>query len=232
VVVKVWWFIMKRDLRFGLLLVAALFIGAGCSALPGLRVLSGQQTADTAAQQLVENSEFVMADKSGNTDPALTSAADRIEAASGNLDIIEIRKDLNSDVFEVFVLLAPANANATQADQSNAIRRAIELTWQGTLNQSEGSDVMKIVILSPAQFDTIDHGPSFVGIIAATAEISRVDALAYLNQRPNGINDFVNLIADGKMTFDQPQSVELYQGKPNHPVFMLTQSVTQPATGP
>lgn len=227
VVVKVWYSIMKMDLRIGVLLAAALFIGAGCSALPGLRVLSGEQTADTAAQQLVENSEFVMADKSGNTDPALSAAADRIEAASGTLDIIEIRKDLNADVFGVYVLLAPSDPNATQADQTNELRRAIELTWQGTLNQSEGSDIIKIVILQPAQFATIDNGPSFLGIVAANVEISRVDALAYLTQRPNTINDFVNLVADGKMTFDQPQSLEVYEGQPNHPVFMLAQLTAQ-----
>lgn len=227
VVVKAWYSIMKLNLRVGVFLVAALFIGAGCSALPGLRVLSGEQTADTAAQQLVENSEFVMADKTGNTDPALSAAADRIEAASGNLDIIEIRKDLNTDVFGVYVLLAPSNPNATQADQTNELRRAIELTWQGTLKQSEGSDIIKIVILQPAQFDTIDNGPSYVGIVAANVEISRVNALAYLNHRPNTINDFVNLVADGEMTFDQPQSMELYQGQPNHPVFMLAQLNSQ-----
>ena len=226
-VAKVWYRIMKVDLRFGVFLVAALFIGAGCSALPGLRVLSGEQTADTAAQQLVENSEFVMADKSGNTDPALTAAADRIEAANGSsesvLDIVEIRKDLNADVFDVFLLFAINNPNATAAEQNNLLRRAVELTWQGTLKQSEGSDILKIVILSPAQVDTIDNGPSFVGIVAANVEISRVNALAYLNHRPNTTNDFVNLVADAKMTFDAPASQELYTGQPNHPIFLLSQ---------
>ncbi|MEZ4668630.1 MAG: hypothetical protein R3E39_12025 [Anaerolineae bacterium] len=225
-VAKVWYKIMKLDVRFSVFLVAAVFIGAGCSALPGLRVLSGEQTAETAANQLVENSEFVMADKSGNTDPALTAAADRIEAASGNLDIIEIRKDLNTDVFTVYVLLAPSNATS-QADQTNELRRAIELTWQGTIRQSEGSDIIKIVILQPTQLDTIDKGPSFVGIVAANVEISRTEATAYLNHRPNTVNDFVNLVADGKMTFDQPQSLELYEGQPNHPVFMLSQLQSQ-----
>jgi hypothetical protein len=225
---KVWYSIMKFNFRTGLFLIAALFVGAGCSALPGLRVLSGEQTADTAASQLVENSEFVMADKSGNTDPALSAAADRIEAASGSLDIIEIRKDLNADLFGVYVLLAPSDPNASQTDQTNELRRAIELTWQGTLKQSEGSDIIKIVILQPAQFDTIDKGPSFVGIVAANVEISRTDAVAYLNHRPNTLNDFVNLVADGKMTFEQPEALELYEGQPNHPVFMLAQ-MTSPA---
>lgn len=228
---KAWYRIMKLDLRVGVFLIGALFIGAGCSALPGLRVLSGEQTADTAAQQLVENSEFVMADKSGNTDPALTAAADRIEAANGTtdsvLDIIEIRKDLNADVFDVYVLFAINNPNVTAAEQNNLLRRAIELTWQGTLKQSEGSDILKVIILSPAQIDTIDNGPSFVGIVAANVEISRVDALTYLNQRPNTTDDFINLVADAKMTFEAPPSQELYTGQPNHPIFLLTQANAQ-----
>ena len=84
---------MKLSIRLQFLLAIGLLVASGCSALPGLRVLSGQDSTDALADQVVELSDMVMADKSGTTDPSLLAAADRIEQASGNVDIIEIRQD-------------------------------------------------------------------------------------------------------------------------------------------
>ncbi|MBL8118290.1 MAG: hypothetical protein J0L63_10730 [Anaerolineae bacterium] len=219
---------MKQDVRIIVLIVFALLAGTGCSALPGLRVLTGEANPDAVADQIVSDVEFVMADKSGNTDPALMSAADRIEAAAervqaniGNLDIIEIRKDLNSDIFEIYILTANL-PNASQLDQVNAIRRINELIWQGTLEQSEGSTLIKIINLAPVPFDTLDHGPSYAGLVFWTTEISRLDILRYLNQRPNTIDDFADLVVNGQLLFAQPETQQIYSGTPNHPVFLIS----------
>ena len=221
---------MKTHLRFYGFLAISLLFASGCSAFPGLRVLSGQISGgqDAAAENVVEITDLVMADKSGLTDPALGAAADRIEAANnGNVDIIEIRKDLKDDMFVVYMLIRPPTQTTTQTDYVNGIRRAIELTWQGTMSQSQGSDILKVVILDPAQVSTLDKGNSFIGAVFLTSEISRTDAIAYLNHRPNSMTDFSDLIATGKLTVDQPTSFELYEGQPNHPVFMLSALAAQ-----
>lgn len=224
---------MSMSARLYLVLVLGILLAAGCSSLPGLRVLSGEESADAVTGRLIEQTDLVMADKSGLTDPALMAAADRIEAASGNVDIIEIRKDLNSDSFTVYMLIRPPDQNTTQAQQVNDLRRAIELTWQGTISQSLGSDMLKVIILDPGLVPTLDKGPSYVGVVALTSEIARGDAIAYLNQRPNTVNEFVDLIAEGKMTIVQPEQgqMEFYQGQPNHPVFMLAALAAQASNG-
>lgn len=215
---------MKTSLRFFLFLLLAVVFAAGCSALPGLRVLTGEDTGDAAANNAVQNSELVMADKSGNTDPALTAAADRIEAATNSaFDIVEIRKDLTNDVFTVYMLFAPPSSNTTQDQFVNSLRRAIELTWQGTLQQSQGSDVLRVVFLDVGQVPTLDNGISFIGAVFVNTQIARADAIAYLNQRPTSLDAFANLVAEGKLVFEQPQQTEFYQGQPNHPVFLLGQ---------
>lgn len=213
---------MKLSLRIAVLGFIGLVFASGCSVFPGLKVLSGQTDPDVVANNVVQTTGLVMGDKSGMTDPAMSAAADRIEAAnSGNVDVIEIRKDLNSDVFTVYMLLKPPDQSMTQADYVNEIRRAVELTWQGTMTQSLGANLLKVVILNPGAVPTLDNGVSYVGVVSLDTQISRADAITYLNHRPNTINDFSNLIAQGKMTIDQPTSLELYQGTPNHSVFML-----------
>jgi hypothetical protein len=210
-------------IRFPLLLVAALLFASGCSALPGLRVLTGQDATNAVAERSVESDELVMADKSGTTDPALIAAADRIEAANGgNVDIVEIRQDTVKHEFDVYMLYQP-DPNGTQQDNNNAIRRAIELTWQGTMQASRGSDVIRINIVQPQRVPTLDKGPSFVGFVVASFAIDRPDALAYLQHRPNTLTDFITLITDGKLKDTTPQNgqPEFYSGQPNHPVFML-----------
>lgn len=207
-----------------LLLVAALLFASGCSALPGLRVLSGEDSTNAVSERSVEADELVMADKSGTTDPALIAAADRIEAANGgNVDIVEIRQNTAKHEFDVYMLYQP-DPNASQQDSSNAIRRAIELTWQGTMQASRGSDVIRVNIVQPQQVPTLDKGPSFVGFVVATFSIDRPDALAYLQHRPNTLTDFIALITDGKLKDTSPQNgqPEFYSGQPNHPVFMLS----------
>lgn len=215
---------MKHAARFPLLLVILALFGAGCSALPGLRVLTGQDAPDAVAERVIETTGLVMADKSGNTDPAIIAAADRIEAAGGgNIDIIEIRQDTAADTFNVYMLFRGAGQNASAQEQNEALRRAIELTWQGTLQASQGSDLIRVNMLQPSLIPTLDKGPSFVARIAATFEMSRENVLAYLEKRPTTLQDFVNLLADGKMTFEEPQDEQssFYSSEPNHPMFML-----------
>jgi len=220
---------MKISMRLQFLLAIALLMASGCSALPGLRVLSGQDSPDALTDQVAELTDMVMADKSGTTDPSVLAAADRIEQASGNVDIVEIRQDTAADMFTVYMLLQPPGQNTTQQQYVDSIRRAIELTWQGTMQASQGSDLLKVVILSPMPVPTLDKGLSFAGSVNISSEIARSDAVAYLAHRPNSINDFINLIAQGKMTVDQPDAAnaEFYSGQPNHPVFMLAQLEAQ-----
>jgi hypothetical protein len=213
---------MKAGTRAAAIFILALVFGTGCSVLPGLRVLTGQENPAALDEQLIEVTDLVMADKSGNSDPSLFAAADRIEAASGLVDVIEIRKDLTQEVFTVFVLLQPMDPNTTQAQFINEIRRTIELSWQGTMRESEGSDVLKVVILDPGVIPTLDNGNSFVGIVTIDSQIARDDAIVYLEQRPHTVNDFVDLVSQGTLTLVNPEQLEIYDGQPNHPVFMLS----------
>jgi hypothetical protein len=216
---------MKTGMRLQFFLAIALLMASGCSALPGLRVLTGQDSPEALAEQVTELTEMVMADKSGATDPSLLAAADRIEQASGAVDIIEIRQDSRDDLFTVYMLLQPPAQNTTQQEYVDMLRRAIELTWQGTMQASEGSDVIQVIVLDPLLVPTLDKGLSFLGSVNISSEIARSDAIAYLAHRPNSINDFIDLIAQGTMTVNQPEQAgaEFYTGQPNHPVFMLAQ---------
>lgn len=214
---------MNWNMRVAAFLVLALVAGAGCSALPGLRVLAGQDTGEAAENRLVETTELVMANKAGNTDPALNAAADRIEtAAGGSVDIVEIRNDLNARTFEVFALYLP-DSGQTQAESVNRQRRVFELIWRGVMQQSVGARAINVSLMLPSQVETLDKGSSFVGFIVATATIARDQALLYLDSGAPSLNNFVNLVTEGTLVYDQPASPELYQGIPNHPVFMISQ---------
>lgn len=226
---------MKHPQRFYVIVLLGLLAASGCSALPGLRVLTGQSAPEAVSAQVVDQVQLVMADKTGATDPSLTAAADRIEAANaGMVDIIQIGADTDNDVFNVVMLWTPDNLtqNSTSADFFEALRRLSELTWQGIMQASEGSDILNINLLSPFPIDTLDNGPSFAAAVAFKLQIPRSDALAYLAHRPNSAQDFVNLIADGKMQYESPSGFELYEGQPNHPVFMLAQMQAQAAAQP
>ncbi len=219
---------MKTRFRVVLWAVIGLVFASGCSVFPGLKALSNQAGADAAAESVVQTTSLIMGDKTGLTDPALNAVADRIEAANNkNVDIIEIRKNLNTDVFSVYMLLRPESQNMTNADFFNQERRAIELTWQATLDQSQGSNTLKVVLLGLRAFPTLDRGIGFLGVIDFTVEISRTDALVYLNHRPNTINDFLDLIAQGKMIATRPTDMEIYDGTPNHSIFMLSELKAQ-----
>ncbi len=198
---------------------------AGCSALPGLQVLTGEEVAQAEISEVVEQSDLVMADKTGSTDPSLMAAANRIEAATGTVDMIEIRKDEANDAFVMNMLFAiPQEANGnTQAAAIafyTAVQRALEVSWQGTMAESQGVGLLNIELIIPQAVPTIDsNGTSFIGWVAFTAQIERSEAIAYLSGSRT-LSDFVDLIADGTLLFDSPQQM-IYQGQPNHPLFML-----------
>ena len=112
------------------------------------------------------------------------------------------------------------NQNDLQAqfEYFDALRRVIELSWQGTLLESEGADTLQVNILITQQISTLDSGQGFVGYYLWTTEIDREEALLYLSRRPHTFDDFANLILEGTMAFDSPGS--LYNGQPNHPMFV------------
>gem|GEM_PF-571232 len=214
---------MSRAMKLPLLIVFGLLV-TSCSALPGLRVLTGQDTDETNADQMAAAVDLVMADKTGESEPSLTAAADRIEAASGDIDIIEIRDNPEQRLFTVDMLFRPPNVDTStlegRAAQLDALRRAIELTWQGTMRDSVNSDVLQVRLLSPQMVDTLDHGESFVGVVVADASIERAAAAAYLSGN-RSLSTFYDLIAQGTLSYTSPQQLELYDGQPNHPMFML-----------
>ena len=215
---------MRTHPRFYTFLLVGLLLSAGCSALPGLRVLTGQDSPQALAEQVIEQTDLVMGDKSGSIDPSLGAAADRIEAANGrSVDIVQIGKNTDADSFDVALLWIPdgITAQSSNAEYIDAMRRMVELTWQGVLGESLGSDVIQIDILSPIAVDTLDNGRSFAAQVVARLQIPRSDVVAYLSHRPNSLQDFVNLVVDGKMQYQNPNQ-ELYSGQTNHAVWMLS----------
>src|SRR5262249_49075646 len=101
-------------------------------------------------------------------------------------------------------------------------QRAMELTWQGTMAESQNLSALRITFIAPQAISTLDHsGTSFVGFVLLNAQIERADAIKYLSG-PRTLSDFLDLIANGTMSYESPQQTELYQGQPNHPLFMLT----------
>jgi len=214
---------MRTSKHLWSLMILALVM-AGCDSMPGLRVLTGGG-AEGNANQLVAIADLVMADKSGNTDPSLFAAADRIEEAAGNVDIIEIRQDLAENTFVVNLLWSAPQAGTPGSQDAvvafyNSLRRAIELTWQAALPESEGMSTIQISVLDPQGIPTLDNGVSFVGFVILDSEITRQDAMLYLSGTRD-LNSFLGLIINGTMTFESPESQELYVGQPNHPLFML-----------
>ena len=210
---------MKTWKYIGLLAVTALMI-AGCDTFPGLRALSGDNSPQAQAETAVQTFDMVMADKSGNVDESLLTAADRLEAVAGNVDVVEIREDPAHDSFNVYMI---ANIDtSSQTAQIESIRRTLELTWLATMRESERSGLLDVKFLAPLQVTTLDNGPSFVGFTQISFEIERLEAVKYLSH-PHDLNAFVNLILNGQMLIDQPQA-EQYTGEPNHPIFMLPQN--------
>ncbi|MDZ4767344.1 MAG: hypothetical protein SGI73_22625 [Chloroflexota bacterium] len=197
---------------------------AGCSDMAGLRVLTGEADQETLTDRTVEALDLVMADKSGMTDPAIVAAADRIEAAtSGSVDIIEIRNNAETRIFTVDMMFNPPQSDGSvqgQIAQLDALRRAIELTWQGTMRESEGSDLLRVILMAPQDIVTLDNGVSFIGVVLADAQIERGAAAGYLSGT-RSLNGFFDLIAQGTLSYEQPEQMILYEGQPNHSMFML-----------
>jgi hypothetical protein len=214
---------MRRVVSTFLVLIVAGVV-AGCSDMAGLRVLTGETDAETLTDRTVEALDLVMADKSGLTDPAIVAAADRIEAATnGTVDIIEIRNDPETRVFTVDMMFSPPQSDGSvqaQVAQLDALRRAIELTWQGTMRESEGSDLLRVILMAPQDIVTLDNGVSFIGIVLADAQIERGAAAGYL-AGTRSLNAFFDLIAQGTLAYEQPDQMILYEGQPNHTMFML-----------
>ena len=215
---------MRRVSLLPFVLLSA-FLIVGCSSLPGLRVLTGEQNGQTNADQTVQALDLVMADKFGRTDPAISAAADRIEAAAGNVDIIEIRKNDDERLFQVNLLFARPPVDTSTLDGQiamlDSLRRAAELTWQGTMQASEGADILRILILGAQQISTLDNGASYIGFIQARMEIDRADAAAYL-AGTRSLTQFNDLIVMGTLNYNTPSEMTLYEGQPNHPMFMLS----------
>lgn len=212
-------------------LTLASFAIASCSSLPGLRVLSGQTSADAASTDLaVQSLDLVMADKSGSTDPALAAAADRIEAANGTVDIIEIKKDVDLRVFSVDMLFNPPQTDTTtqqgQLDAVEYIRRAFEMTWLGMMRDSDGTDVFDIRLILPGRVPTLDHGPSLIGYVYAEGKIDRSAAASYLAGQRN-LSTFEDLVVTGAFDYQVMSSFTPYDGTPNHPLYMLSASQGQ-----
>jgi hypothetical protein len=204
-----------------IVLVGLLMIVSACSALPGLRVLSGEEDAQSLQDQVVQTIDLVMADKDGYTDPSLIAAADRIEAAAaGTVDIIEARLDPETRVFTVDLILnmPPPDFSTIEGQVAyyDTIRHAVELSWLGTMYDSEGADVLSVTLLDPAQVSTLDSGEGIIGVVLATYSIDRPAAVNYLAQG-RSLNGFYDMITQGTLSLSLPTS-ELYSGEPNHPL--------------
>lgn len=216
---------MKHNRKWIVLFLVAL-LAASCSSLPGLRVLSGEAGPEAEADSIAQNLDLVMANKSGDVNASMLAAADRLEAAAGNVDVVEMREDLQNDSFIIYMMVRPSgdptSDNLQQViDYYNSLRRAVELTWQAVMRESERSGLLRIEILSPQVISTLDNGLSAIGFTQLVVEIDRQEAIGYL-ARPHTLDDFIQLIVDGTMFFDSPaDGPSLYTGEPNHPLFML-----------
>lgn len=210
-------------------------LAAGCSRMEGLRVLTGQadqSTSTSVSDQAVEALDLVMADKTGATDPGLMAAADRIEAADDMIDIIEVRKNSEQRVFVINMLFAPPQTDMSttqgQIDFLEALRRAFEVTWQGMMQQSEGTDTINVRMIFPQSLSTLDHGRSVVGFIIAEGTIDRAAAASYL-AGARSLSNFYDMIVNGTLLYQRPTDFQMYQGTPNHPMFMLAAAVATTA---
>ncbi len=210
-----------RSIPVLIALVAAAI--SGCTVFPGLRVLTGEDSAAVASEDTVQTLDLVMADKSGDTDPSLIAAADRIEAANQYVDIVEVRQDYAARLLTVNLIFLPPqleNSLAGQRQGLDLLRRSVEITWAAVLPESDGIDRIRVTFLSPARIETLDHGTSFVGLVNRTFEIERAAAATYL-QGTRSLQTFSDLLANGTVSYATPQTTEIYSGTPNHPLLIL-----------
>ncbi len=211
---------------FPVLIMLAVLVSVGCSSLPGLRVLTGEDGQETVADRAVQSTTWVMADKTSRTDPLLIAAADRIEAANPFIDIIEIRPTLNrsnQSVFAVTLLYNPPRTDNSAQEQVQSLenaRRMFEVVWQGVMSESAGSQIIEVTTYAPSQIVTLDNGLSYAGIQLEYTSIDRSLAQSYLAS-PRSLDSFFNLIVGNDLTYDTPDTITLYEGDPNHPMFLI-----------
>src|SRR5206468_1639494 len=137
--------------------------------------------------------------------------------------------------FTVNMLFSPPQVDTStlqgQIAQLDALRRAFEVTWQGMMNESDGTDKFDVRLLNPASISTLDHGKSFIGYLVAEATIDRSVAANYLAGARN-LSNFYDMVVSGTLTYQTPSDFEPYQGTPNHPMFMLpTSSASTSSSG-
>jgi hypothetical protein len=202
---------------------AAALLISGCSAFPGLRVLTGQQDAATAPE--IAPLELVMADKAGTTDPALLLIGDRIEAANRFVDVIEIMENSATSMFDITMIYFPPQPAQTQQgarESFDLLRRTNEIVWQAVLSQSIDVDVLRITLLLPNEVNTLDNGAGFVGIIGPRFQIERIEAVDYLRGQRT-LQSFSEMLAEGRLLYTplDRTTFEVYRGTPNHPMFFL-----------
>jgi hypothetical protein len=197
-----------------------------CSSLPGLRVLTGEESDETLTERAVESVDWVMADKTDRTDPSLIEAGTRIENANQFVDVIEIRPGIdpntNQSLFVVNMLFRPprtANTLQGEIERLEAIRRSIEIVWQGTVLESEGSQILVVRLYTTGEIVTLDNGNSVFGALTLDTRIDRSLALSYMQDVRN-LETFVDLILNGALSYTSPEQLVLYEGTPNHPMFM------------
>lgn len=201
-----------------------LFIAAACDSLPGLRVLQGADDPQTIADAAVAAGDLVMADKTTGADPAIVAAADRIEAAaSGLVDVIEIREFPDTSTFAVNMLFNPPQVEGPTAQiaELEAVRRAFELAWLGGMPFSADAELLDVALMVPQDITTIDTGTAFVGFIIVEGAIERSAAAAYLDG-DRSLETFFDLVVTGTLNYQQLTSPVIYDGSPNHPLTLIS----------
>jgi hypothetical protein len=107
-----------------------------------------------------------------------------------------------------------------QIEWLEARRRAFEVTWQGMMNVSEGTDTISVRLLGAGNIATLDHGESFFGYLMAEGVIERSAAATYLAGARN-LNNFYDMVVEGTLEYQAASEFVPYDGTPNHPMFML-----------
>lgn len=150
-----------------------------------------------------------MGDKTAGMQPAWYAAADQIEAALSDVDVVDVHLDGDTLVAALIV----------RADDPDAVRAAIEQAWRALLDASDAA-VVRVERLDPRLVSTLDRGTSIIAFIAATAEIDRAAARDYLAQA-RSMTTFLDAVAAGTIRYAAFDMTRLYSGTPNHPTFLL-----------
>jgi hypothetical protein len=65
---------------------------------------------------------------------------------------------------------------------------------------------------------TVDKGLAHIAYVSIVAEIGTDDLHVYLENEDRGLADFLDLITENILTYEHPESPQLYTGPSNHPV--------------